>query len=36
MYISVKNANTRIYICWKKIGHFGHTPPHKSSIGEGS
>lgn len=26
IYISVKNANTRIYICWKKIGHFGHTP----------
>ena len=21
----MKNANTRIYICWKKIGHFGHT-----------
>lgn len=23
----MKNANTRIYICWKKIGHIGHTTP---------
>lgn len=23
----VKNANTRIYIFWQKIGHIGHTPP---------
>lgn len=28
MYIYTrKNPYTRIYICWKKIGHFGHTSP---------